>query len=133
MLIVVIGLIIIGLLAVILFVLLNNQGQDDAPVDGGGEAPPPTLELPSQLPSGPTVTALEPINVRSGPGTEYPSFGVAPAGTVAEVIGMSNDGNWWVIRLPVEIAADEQGWVSVDFVEPDNIGQPPIIEAPPVP
>ncbi len=129
-LIVVIGLIIVGLLAVILFVLLGNQG--DSPSDpGGGE--PPAIVLPTQLPSGPTVTALEAINIRSGPGTDYPIYGVAPAGSVGEVVGESADGGWWVIKLPTTIAASGQGWVSADFVQADNIGEPPVIEAPPLP
>lgn len=126
MLIVVIGVIIIGLLAVIIFVLLGNQG--GIPTDE-----PPEIELPSQLPSGPTVTALEPINVRSGPSIDYPSYGVAPVGSMAEVIGVSADGGWWVISVPRSIAASGQGWVSTQYVRADNIGEPPIVEAPPLP
>ena len=100
--------------------------------DPGSEAPP-EIELPAQLPSGPTVTAIEAINVRSGPSTDYPSYGVAPAGSVAAVIGISADGDWWAITIPTNIASNGQGWVSADFVEADNIGEPPIIEAPSLP
>jgi uncharacterized protein YgiM (DUF1202 family) len=128
--IVVVGVIIIALLAVILMVLLGNQG--DAPPDtGSGESP--VIELPSQLPSGPTVTAIEAINVRSGTGTDYPIYGVAPAGSVGEVIGVSADGGWWVIKIPTAIAASGQGWVSAEFIRADNIGESPVIEAPPLP
>lgn len=123
---VVFGLIIIVLLAVIVFVLLGNQG-------GTPSGEPPEIELPSQLPSGPMVTALEPINIRSGPSTDYPSYGVAPVGSVAEVIGVSTDGGWWVINVPRSIAASGRGWVSAEYVRADNIGEPPVIEAPPMP
>ena len=129
-LIVIFGVVIIALLAVILFVLLGNQG--DTPSEPGGTEPP-AIVLPTQLPSGPTVTALEAINVRSGPGTDYPIYGVAPAGSVGEVIGVSEDGGWWVIKLPTTIAASGQGWVSAEFVQAENIGEPPIVEAPPLP
>ena len=129
-LIVVIGLIIIGLLVVILFVLLGNR--NSSPPDAGGGSEPPAIELPSQLPSGPTVTALEAINIRGGPSTDYPSYGIAPEGSVGEVIGVSTDGGWWVIKLPTSIATSGQGWVSAQYVQADNIGEPPVIEAPPV-
>jgi hypothetical protein len=127
LLIVVIGVIIIGLLAVIIFVLLGNRGNTPA-----GDNPP-QIELPSQLPSGPTVTALEPINVRSGPSMDYPSYGIAPVGSMGEVIGLSADGSWWVIKFPISITASGQGWVSAEYVQADNVGEPPIIEAPPLP
>ena len=129
-LIVIFGVVIIALLAVILFVLLGNQGE--TPPDSGSTEPP-AIVLPTQLPSGPTVTALEAINVRSGPGTDYPIYGVAPAGSVGEVIGVSEDGGWWVIKLPTTIAASGQGWVSAEFVQAENIGEPSIVEAPPLP
>jgi hypothetical protein len=129
-LIVVFGLIIIGLLAVIVFVLLGDQS--DTPPDAGA-GDPPQIELPSQLPSGPTVTALEAINVRSGPSTDYPSYGIAPESSVGEVIGMSADGAWWIIKLPQSITISGQGWVSAEYVLADNIGETPVIEAPPLP
>jgi uncharacterized protein YgiM (DUF1202 family) len=124
----ILGIIIVGLLAVIIFLILNNNNAPDT----GGEVPP-EIELPAQLPSGPTVTAIEAINVRSGPSTDYPSYGVAPAGSVAAVIGISADGGWWAITIPTNIAANGQGWVSAEFVQADNIGEPPIIEAPTLP
>jgi hypothetical protein len=126
-LIVVVGIIIIGLLAVIIFVLLGNQGDTPA-----GENPP-QIDLPSQLPSGPTVTALQPINLRSGPSTDYPSYGIAPVGSMAEVIGISADGGWWVVKLPLTVTTSGQGWVSADYVSADNIGEPPVVEPPPLP
>jgi uncharacterized protein YraI len=69
--------------------------------------------------------------VRSGPGSDYPSYGIAPQGSVAEVIGVSADGRWWVIKLPLSFTVGGQGWVSVDSVIRDNIGEMPVVEAPP--
>jgi len=125
----ILGIITVGLLAVIVFLILRNN--NNAP-DTGGEVPP-EIELPAQLPSGPTVTAIEAINIRSGPSTDYPSYGVAPAGSVAAVIGISADRDWWAITISTNISANGQGWVSAEYVQADNIGEPPVIEAPPMP
>ena len=94
-LILVIGIIIIGLLAFIAFYLISNSA--NTPDAGGGE--PPQIELPEHLPSGPTVTAIEAINIRSGPSTDYPSYGVTAPGQAAQVIGTSPDGRWRVIVI----------------------------------
>ena len=129
-LIIILVIIIIALIAVIVYVLISNNRT--ASTDGDS-IEPPQIDLPTQLPSGPSVTALEPINIRSGPGVDYPSYGVAPAGSVGEVIGISSDGGWWVIKLSTNIAQSGQGWVSADYVKAENVGEPPVIDAPPLP
>lgn len=95
------------------------------PLDGGGTEPPDT--------GTPMATALEPINVRSGPGTDYLSYGIAPAGATAEVIGISEDGQWWVISVSTDIAPDGRGWVNGNYVEVTNADDVPIIATPPLP
>ena len=59
----------------------------------------------------PMATALEPINVRSGPGKAYESYGVASIGDTAEIIGVSADGSYWVVKISTDIAPDGRGWV----------------------
>ena len=81
----------------------------------------------------PTATAIEPINVRSGPGTDYDSYGVAPAGSTAVVIGVSADNQWWVIQISTDIASDGRGWINANYVEVQNADNVPVIEAPPLP
>ena len=83
----------------------------------------------------PAAKALEPINVTSGPGNQYPSYGKAPAGTIMSVIGISPDGEYWVIQLPEEIAKDKRGWVPVRLTnasKTDN-NNVPVIQPPPAP
>ncbi len=58
----------------------------------------------------PTVTALVDLNVRTGPGLDYQSVGVMPAGQSAQITGQSVDGNWWEIVYPVN--SNGRGWVS---------------------
>jgi uncharacterized protein YraI len=71
--------------------------------------------------------------VRSGPSTEYPSYGIAPTGSQATVIGVSEDGAWWVVSVSTQLAPDGQGWVSADFVEVTGEEDVPVIPAPPQP
>lgn len=80
----------------------------------------------------PTATTIEPVNVRRGPGTAYQSYGIVPAGTIFEVIGIGQDGEWWVVRLPTDIAPDGQGWISASYVETENTESVPVIAPPPL-
>ncbi len=95
--------------------------------------PPPDVPVPAPDPNGPIATALEPINVRSGPSTQYPSYGIAAIGAQGEVIGVSSDGSWWVVKLPTTVAPDGQGWVNASYVTVANVDNVPVIEAPPLP
>lgn len=103
---------------------------------GVPEVPDPPLEevnLPPAESGQPTATALEPLNVRSGPGTQYPSYGVAPVGASAQVTGISEDGSWWVIVVPTTIAPDGQGWVNGSYVEVVDAQGVPVVPTPPLP
>jgi uncharacterized protein YraI len=82
--------------------------------------PPPDVELPPPDALAPTVTNFEPINVRSGPGNQYPSNGVAPIGSTAPVIGISADGIWYAVSISTDYAADGIGWVHGDYVTLSN-------------
>lgn len=93
--------------------------------------PPPTAVQP--LPpteSGTIATALEPINLRSGPGTNYPSYGVAPAGASAPVVGVSEDGGWWQISVSPDNIPEGVAWVSADYVTVTDASGVPVIPAP---
>jgi uncharacterized protein YraI len=78
----------------------------------------------------PAAVAIEPINVRSGPGNTYDSYGKISIGTSFAVIGRSSDREWLVINLPTSIAPDGQGWVAARYVYAENIGNLPVISAP---
>ena len=111
------------------FVEVTNA--DNVPV-----IPTPPLgdvEFPPPETGTPTATALQPIHVRGGPSTDYPSYGIAPTGSTAEAIGTSEDGTWWVVKVSTDFAPDGQGWVSADFVEVTGGEDVPVIPAPPLP
>lgn len=93
----------------------------------------PAVSVNAPAEGTPSATAIEAVNVRSGPGTQYPSYGVAPAGTTGEVIGVSEDRAWWVVRLSSNITPEEQGWVSVYYVTASNTEGVPVVPAPDLP
>jgi uncharacterized protein YgiM (DUF1202 family) len=83
--------------------------------------------------SAPAVTANIALNVRSGPGVNYPIIGGLLAGQSAPITGKSGDGQWWQIVFPLN--TNGQGWVSAQaqFSNASNSGNVPIVAAPPPP
>ena len=90
------------------------------------------LEIPfaPPAPAVPTgrVTAPNGVNVRTGPGTNFPVIGLAPFGREGEIIGRSADGSWWVVAVPS--AAGGMGWVSASFVAASDAADVPVIASP---
>ena len=91
------------------------------------------ISVPEPEPGVPTgrVTAPDGVNVRTGPGTDYPFLGVAPFGAEGEIVGRSADGQWWVVALPA--APGAIGWVSASLVAVLDAENVPVLEpaAPP--
>ncbi len=93
-----------------------------------------TTEAPPPPPSGvPTVTAIDFVNVRSGPGTTFSMYVVAPAGASGEAVGKSADGGWWQVKISTQYAPDGLGWVSADWVTTQGTENVPVVESPPAP
>lgn len=108
----------------------NSAAADPDPVTGGSDTAPVDLTAPAA--DAPTGVVLAPagVNVRTGPGTEYPSVGLAPLGTEGEIVGVSEDGKWWVAA--VDAAPNGQGWVAAAYIEATNTDSVPVIPAPPL-
>jgi len=94
---------------------------------------PPLAGIPAPGPGDPNISITEVASVRSGPGIQYPIYGVAPVGSRAKVVGISEDGEWWVVELPTSIDPNGQGWIYKDFVYAQQTDNVPTIEAPRVP
>jgi uncharacterized protein YraI len=93
-----------------------------------------TTEAPPPPPAGvPTVTAIDFVNVRSGPGTTFSIYVVAPPGASGEAVGKSADGAWWQVKISTEYAPDGLGWVSADWVTTQGTENVPVVESPPAP
>ena len=80
-----------------------------------------------------TGTATEYLNVRSGPGTNYPVLVVAPPGSQGEITGKSSDGQWWQVNVSTTYSSTGSGWVSAQFVTAQNTDSVPVVAAPPAP
>ena len=106
---------------------------DNVPVVKPPELPPEVPDVPTPAPDTATATTMEPLNVRSGPGNTYPSYGKVSSGTIFEVIGKSEDGRFWVVSIPTSIAPDGQGWSSAAYCETENTDNVPVVAPPPPP
>ena len=60
------------------------------------------------------VVTDEPLNVRAGPGNEYPSYGQIPAGVTLQVTGQVE--NWLSVVMPS--LPGGIGWISGNYVVP---------------
>jgi heat shock protein HslJ/uncharacterized protein YraI len=93
----------------------------------------PIVDLPVPEPKTPTgmVTGASTLNIRSGPGTNFPVIGAARMGDTGTIVGRSQDGRWWVVDAPS--LPGGVGWVSADFVSATNAEDVPVIPSPPPP
>jgi Bacterial SH3 domain len=81
-------------------------------------ATPEATDTPTPLPA-PSFTANQQLNVRSGPGTSYPSLGTLAAGDSYDIIGKNPAGDWlefvfngdpaWVTASLVTVSGDSAG------------------------
>ncbi len=110
------------------YALVSNVG--DLPVIQP-PPPPPTVDFQPPQPGDPAATALVEAHVRTGPGADFPAYGFADTGDKALLIGISEDGQWWVVRLNPETVGKGHGWIQVDFVSVENADGLPTIETPP--
>ena len=94
---------------------------------------PTTGQLPPPDPNGPYAVAVDYINVRSGPGMNYPVIGVAAPDAAGEVSGKSADNAWWQVKVSTDYSADGFAWVNGAYVQVFNVENIPVVEAPPIP
>ena len=80
---------------------------------------------PSSGGPGPLVTAGDSnINIRSGPGTDYPVIGTLPAGESMAITGRNADASWWQVETP-----GGAGWIAAFVTTASNTDQPiPVVD-----
>jgi uncharacterized protein YraI len=97
--------------------------------------PSPTVAPtgPAPAPGQPSVTTRTGLNVRAGPGTDYPVIGRLTEGQTLPVTGRNAQTTWWQVIYPP--GSNERGWVSGDgqFTTSSNTEGVPIVQAPPRP
>lgn len=81
------------------------------------EAPTPT-QAPTSTPAAPTARVLvEPVNLRSGPGTGFPPLGIARLGEVYVLRGRSADGEWYQVCCVRAAPA----WINAGLIATEGI------------
>ncbi len=90
--------------------------------------PPPTPS-PTATSTSPTVSISRVMNVRAGPGTNYPVLGQASPGDQYPISGKNPAGGWWQI-----IFGGQYAWVYSPLVTatyPELVQVAPVIPTPP--
>ncbi|MEM7118875.1 MAG: SH3 domain-containing protein [Chloroflexota bacterium] len=83
----------------------------------------------------PQLTTQETVNVRQGPGTNYPIVTVVDENSTLPVVAQheASNGQWYIVAL----ADGQQGWVSsrvTELIDPETLTQlPPVSTIPAVP
>lgn len=100
--------------------ILETEGLLPLTLSQSSETPVP--KLPHAMPKGNN-------NLRSGPGTNYPTRGFLATDSVTKIIGRNSDSSWWQLDLP------GKPWVSNTriTVDGDTTNVPIVLNIPPPP
>ena len=79
----------------------------------------------TSTPERPTITITRPMNIRSGPGTNYEIVGVADVEDEFLITGKNADGDWWRI-----VFERRRAWVYAPYVEAANTGRVGVVPTP---
>jgi uncharacterized protein YraI len=106
------------------------QSSDASAPSGEGAATQNDAAAAAAQAAEPQLVAPGSVNIRSGPGTNYPVIGALNANAPVRVTGRNSDTSWWQI----EISSGSAGWVASSVVSASNTESVPAVEAaaPPV-
>ncbi|NJN92993.1 MAG: SH3 domain-containing protein [Anaerolineales bacterium] len=86
--------------------------------------------VPTPEPASPQgVITAQVLNVRSGPGTNYPVLGRLTGGQVVDISGLN--GDWY--RVSFLNTSGDYGWVNKIYLSSKNTGDLPLFRLPPRP
>ncbi len=122
--------------ATVLVLIKATEAPTPEPTSTSTPTPTATpIDLPTATPTA-TPTPLSPqvvssitVNIRAGPGTNYPVIGSLLAANPLLVIGRNEPGTWWQVQQPDGPA----GWVAASVVEARNVEGIPLASVPPPP
>ena len=111
---------------------IPTSAEVDSPVPTATLAPfaTPTVALLESADNQPKVTMLTGLNVRQGPGTNYPIIGRLAQDDSAVITGRNEFSSWWQIEFDSDVG--NQGWVaaSAEFSQATNADNVPVVAAP---
>ncbi|MGL4648943.1 MAG: SH3 domain-containing protein, partial [Caldilineaceae bacterium] len=79
---------------------LTSTAASSAPAAGSEPAAAAPTVAPTAAPAALTATTTQLINLRSGPGTDFPTAGSMSSADTATVLARSPAGDWLQVRLP---------------------------------
>lgn len=89
--------------------------------------PGETAPIKTANAQGTVINVYDYLNVRDGPGTDYdPPIGRLSLNEKVRITG--KNGDWWQIEIPNE--KGRLGWVSGDYIDPENVSEVPFVDAP---
>jgi uncharacterized protein YraI len=104
-------------------IVLGTGTTGAAPQSNVQSTPAPVVQAPADRC---TITGAGPVNVRSGPGTNYNILGSLNPGQFLDVTGVSSDRMWYTVNYN-----NLQGWVSASVVSLNGpCGSIPVAQAP---
>jgi hypothetical protein len=134
-------------------IIINAPVAEALPTETSTPEPTPTVPVvpptPTSVPPTPTattesveeptsenkpvVTALVGLNVRAGPGTDYPVVGRLAEGDTAEIVGRNDLATWWQIVFSSNIG--DRAWVAAgaQYSTASNTAGVPLAEIPALP
>jgi uncharacterized protein YraI len=89
------------------------------------------MDLPTPFPGMMAAVTSDLVEVRSGPGMDYPSYGKSGLGDAAMVVGSTPDNSWMLILISMDDSPAGIGWVPTGQVYLENPMEMTIIQPPP--
>lgn len=77
------------------------------------------------------VNAQDGVFLRTGPGTNFPIVGAAAQGDSGTLIGISEDGQWFVAEAPAQLGG--RVWAFGQFIDATGAENLPVVPTPPLP
>jgi len=102
------------------------------------QAPPPAAPTEAPVDILPTassgeamLTAKQNLYVRSGPSQQYPVYLAMSGGETAKLVGVSEDGTFYAIEVP--LVSPNTGWVNAELADVTGAEGLPVMPAPQFP
>jgi hypothetical protein len=118
--------------------ILTTEAEDSTPVPSPENPETAPVATPTPVPTAVSTPAVPvavitgaSVNVRSGPGTEYPPVGSLVAGQTCTVIGRNQAITWWQLSCPGAVSG---GWVFGELLAlAGPVANVPVVQTAPPP
>ncbi len=94
----------------------NNNQPTPTPTSASSQPVPTQPSGPSQGLTG-VVTAASRLNLRGGPGTNYPILGTVSSNETVQILQRNEENTWW--RVCCATGTTTEGWASAQFIKPN--------------